>query len=135
MTAKKKPFSGRQWERFSAAVGVAGSDIDSNDMFCDIPVPLESASRSLCGETGAEVEERVDDSGGPRILNLDPSCWVEAFFLGPVYRLNVSITVALFELTTSMALSFDTYRWKVAHLPQPRHSARLGEPYAHPPHP
>lgn len=88
MTAKKKPFSGRLWDRFSTAVGVAGNDKDSNGMFCDIPVPIESTSRSLCADTGADVTETVDDKGGARVVNLDASCWVEAFFLRPGHRYN-----------------------------------------------
>jgi hypothetical protein len=73
MTARKKPFSGRQWERFSVAVGVAGNDMVSY-MFCDIPVPIESTSRSLMSEAGADVTETADDSGGARAVNFVASC-------------------------------------------------------------
>ena len=74
MTARKKPLSGRQCDRFSMAVGVAGSEMDSKGVFCDIPVPIESMSRSLCGETGAEATERVEVNGGARMVNFDASC-------------------------------------------------------------
>lgn len=86
ITAKKNPFSGRQVDLFSVAVGVAGNETDSKGAADEIAVANASMPLSLCGETGADATERVDDKGGARIVNFDASCWADAFFLGAAIR-------------------------------------------------
>lgn len=86
MTARKKPFSGRQVDLFSVAVGVAGNETDSKGVAGESPVANASMPLSLCGETGADATESVDDMGGARIVNFDASCWADAFFLGATIR-------------------------------------------------
>lgn len=91
MTARKKPFSGRQLDLFSVAVGVAGNETDSKGVPGEAPVTSASIALSLCGETGADTTERVDDMGGASIVNFDARCWADAFFLGAAVRRAMQI--------------------------------------------